>query len=164
MKHPRLSTAATLLAALAALIFIIVAAATLTACTPTPRIVEHTLIRRDTVRIATHDTLRRVRTERDSTFRRDSIYTDPATGTLVKDRLLVRTLIRHDTVRIATRDTLRRAAIVDARQVREHSPSLLRRIGRAALRWVLAPLGVLALAAILALLGRALIRRLLARP
>ena len=154
MKHPRLSTAATLLAVLAALIFIIVAAATLTACTPTPRIVEHTLIRRDTVRIATHD----------STFRRDSIYTDPATGTLVKDRLLVRTLIRHDTVRIATRDTLRRAAIVDARQVREHSPSLLRRIGRAALRWVLAPLGVLALAAILALLGRALIRRLLARP
>ena len=115
MKHPRLSTAATLLAALAALIFALVAAATLTACTPTPRIVEHTLIRRDTVRITTHD-------------------------------------------------TLRRAAIVDARQVREHSPSLLQRIGHAALRWVLAPLGVLALAAILALLGRALIRRLLARP
>lgn len=162
MKHPRLSTAATLLAALAALIFALVAAATLTACAPTPRIVEHTIRSHDTLRILHRDTLRLHTIERDSIYRHDTLYYEG--NTLVKERRHYRTLIRHDTVRIATRDTLSRAALVDARQVREHSPSLLERIGRAALRWVLAPLGILALAALAAILGRALIRRLLARP
>ena len=92
-----------LLVALGAVCFSVVLAL-LASCTTT-RIVERRTTRTDTLRIVQRDTLRELRTVRDSVYLRDSVYFEGAT--LVKERTRDRWHIRRDTVWRSRVDTLR---------------------------------------------------------
>ena len=83
-----------LLVALGAVCFSVVLAL-LASCTTT-RIVERHTTRTDTLRVVQRDTLRELRTVRDSVYLRDSVYFEGAT--LVKERTRDRWHIRRDTV------------------------------------------------------------------
>lgn len=75
-------------------------------CTTT-RIVEHHTTHTDTLRVVQRDTLRELRTVRDSVYLRDSVYFEGAT--LVKERTRDRWHIRRDTIWRSRVDTLRAA-------------------------------------------------------
>ena len=83
-----------LLVALGAVCFSVVLAL-LASCTTT-RIVERHTTRTDTLRVVQRDTIRELRTVRDSVYLRDSVYFEGAT--LVKERTRDRWHIRRDTV------------------------------------------------------------------
>ena len=76
----------------------------LASCTTT-RVVERRTTRTDTLRIVQRDTLRELRTVRDSVYLRDSVYFEGAT--LVKERTRDRWHIRRDTVWRSRANTLR---------------------------------------------------------
>ena len=95
-----------LLVALGAVCFSVVLAL-LASCTTT-RIVERRTTRTDTLRIVQRDTLRELRTVRDSVYLRDSVYFEGAT--LVKERTRDRWHIRRDTIWRSRVDTLRASA------------------------------------------------------
>ena len=82
------------LAAVGALCFAVVLSM-LTGCTTT-RTVERVTVHRDTLHIVHRDTLRELRTVRDSVFLHDSVYFEGAT--LVKERTRDRWHVRRDTV------------------------------------------------------------------
>ncbi len=92
-----------LLVALGAVCFSVVL--TLLASCTTTRIVERHTTHTDTLRVVQRDTLRELRTVRDSVYLRDSIYFEGST--LVKERTRDRWHIRHDTVWRSRVDTLR---------------------------------------------------------
>lgn len=92
-----------LLVALGAVCFSVVL--TLLASCTTTRIVETT--HTDTLRVVQRDTLRELRTVRDSVYLRDSIYLEGST--LVKERTRDRWHIRRDTIWRSRVDTLRAA-------------------------------------------------------
>lgn len=94
-----------LLVALGAVCFSVVLAL-LASCTTT-RIVERHTTRTDTLRVVQRDTLRELRTVRDSVYLRDSVYFEGAT--LVKERTRDRWHIRRDTIWRSRVDTLRAA-------------------------------------------------------
>ncbi len=94
-----------LLVALGAVCFSVVLAL-LASCTTT-RIVERHTTHTDTLRIVQRDTLRELRTVRDSVYLRDSVYFEGAT--LVKERIRDRWHIRRDTIWRSRVDTLRAA-------------------------------------------------------
>ena len=94
-----------LLVALGAVCFSVVLAL-LASCTTT-RIVERHTTRTDTLRVVQRDTLRELRTVRDSVYLRDSVYFEGAT--LVKERIRDRWHIRRDTIWRSRVDTLRAA-------------------------------------------------------
>lgn len=94
-----------LLVALGAVCFSVVLAL-LASCTTT-RIVERRTTRTDTLRVVQRDTLRELRTVRDSVYLRDSVYFEGAT--LVKERTRDRWHIRRDTIWRSRVDTLRAA-------------------------------------------------------
>ena len=94
-----------LLVALGAVCFFVVLAL-LASCTTT-RIVERHTTRTDTLRVVQRDTLRELRTVRDSVYLRDSVYFEGAT--LVKERTRDRWHIRRDTIWRSRVDTLRAA-------------------------------------------------------
>lgn len=83
-----------LLVALGAVCFSVVL--TLLASCTTTRIVERHTTRTDTLRLVQRDTLRELRTVRDSVFLHDSVYFEGAT--LVKERTRDRWHVRRDTV------------------------------------------------------------------
>ena len=83
-----------LLVALGAVCFSVVL--TLLASCTTTRIVERHTTRTDTLRVVQRDTLRELRTVRDSVFLHDSVYFEGAT--LVKERTRDRWHVRRDTV------------------------------------------------------------------
>ena len=83
-----------LLVALGAVCFSVVL--TLLASCTTTRIVERGTTRTDTLRLVQRDTLRELRTVRDSVFLHDSVYFEGAT--LVKERTRDRRHVRRDTV------------------------------------------------------------------
>lgn len=95
-----------LLVALGAVCFSVVLAL-LASCTTT-RIVERHTTRTDTLRVVQRDTLRELRTVRDSVYLRDSVYFEGAT--LVKERIRDRWHIRRDTIWRSRVDTLRASA------------------------------------------------------
>ena len=95
-----------LLVALGAVCFSVVLAL-LASCTTT-RIVERHTTRTDTLRVVQRDTLRELRTVRDSVYLRDSVYFEGAT--LVKERTRDRWHIRRDTIWRSRVDTLRASA------------------------------------------------------
>lgn len=76
----------------------------LASCTTT-RIVERHTTHTDTLRVVQRDTLRELRTVRDSVYLRDSIYLEGST--LVKERTRDRWHIRRDTIWRSRIDTLR---------------------------------------------------------
>lgn len=76
----------------------------LASCTTT-RIVERHTTHTDTLRVVQRDTLRELRTVRDSVYLRDSIYLEGST--LVKERTRDRWHIRRDTIWRSRVDTLR---------------------------------------------------------
>ena len=82
------------LAAVGALCFAVVLSM-LTGCTTT-RTVERVTVHRDTLHVVHRDTLRELRTVRDSVFLHDSVYFEGAT--LVKERTRDRWHVRRDTV------------------------------------------------------------------
>ena len=91
------------LAAVGALCFAVVLSM-LTGCTTT-RTVERVTVHRDTLHVVHRDTLRELRTVRDSVYLRDSIYWE---GTiLVKERTRDSRNIRSDTIWRSRGDTLR---------------------------------------------------------
>ena len=92
-----------LLVALGAVCFSVVL--TLLASCTTTRIVERHTTHTDTLRVVQRDTLRELRTVRDSVYLRDSVYFEGAT--LVKERTRDRWHIRRDTVWRSRVDTLR---------------------------------------------------------
>nr|DAY32055.1 MAG TPA: hypothetical protein [Caudoviricetes sp.] len=94
------------LAAVGALCFAVVLSM-LTGCTTT-RTVERVTVHRDTLHIVHRDTLRELRTVRDSVFLHDSVYFEGAT--LVKERTRDRWHIRRDTVWRSRVDTVRAAS------------------------------------------------------
>ena len=75
----------------------------LASCTTTRNVERHTT-RTDTLRVVQRDTLRELRTVRDSVFLHDSVYFEGAT--LVKERTRVRWHIRHDTIWRSRGDSL----------------------------------------------------------
>ena len=83
-----------LLVALGAVCFSVVL--TLLASCTTTRIVERHTTHTDTLRVVQRDTLRELRTVRDSVYLRDSIYLEGTT--LVKERTRDRWHIRRDTI------------------------------------------------------------------
>ena len=83
-----------LLVALGAVCFSVVL--TLLASCTTTRIVERHTTHTDTLRVVQRDTLRELRTVRDSVYLRDSIYLEGST--LVKERTRDRWHIRRDTI------------------------------------------------------------------
>ena len=91
------------LAAVGALCFAVVLSM-LTGCTTT-RTVERVTVHRDTLHVVHRDTLRELRTVRDSVFLHDSVYFEGAT--LVKERTRVRWHVRRDTVWRSREDTRR---------------------------------------------------------
>ena len=93
------------LAAVGALCFAVVLSM-LTGCTTT-RTVERVTVHRDTLHVVHRDTLRELRTVRDSVFLHDSVYFEGAT--LVKERTRDRWHIRRDTIWRSRVDTLRTA-------------------------------------------------------
>ena len=95
-----------LLVALGAVCFSVVLAL-LASCTTT-RIVERHTTHTDTLRVVQRDTLRELRTVRDSVYLRDSVYFEGAT--LVKERTRDRWHIRRDTVWRSRGDSLRESA------------------------------------------------------
>ena len=94
-----------LLVALGAVCFSVVLTL-LSSCTTT-RIVERHTTHTDTLRVVQRDTLRELRTVRDSVYLRDSIYLEGTT--LVKERTRDRWHIRRDTIWRSRVDTLRAA-------------------------------------------------------
>ena len=92
-----------LLVALGAVCFSVVL--TLLASCTTTRIVERHTTHTDTLRVVQRDTLRELRTVRDSVYLRDSVYFEGAT--LVKERTRDRWHVRLDTVWRSRVDTLR---------------------------------------------------------
>lgn len=80
---------------------------TLLASCTTTRIVERHTTHTDTLRVVQRDTLRELRTVRDSVYLRDSIYLEGST--LVKERTRDRWHIRHDTIWHSRADSLRAA-------------------------------------------------------
>lgn len=94
-----------LLVALGAVCFSVVL--TLLASCTTTRIVERHTTHTDTLRVVHRDTLRELRTVRDSVYLRDSVYFEGAT--LVKERTRDRWHIRRDTIWRSRVDTLRAA-------------------------------------------------------
>lgn len=94
-----------LLVALGAVCFSVVL--TLLASCTTTRIVECHTTHTDTLRVVQRDTLRELRTVRDSVYLRDSIYLEGST--LVKERTRDRWHIRRDTIWRSRVDTLRAA-------------------------------------------------------
>lgn len=94
-----------LLVALGAVCFSVVL--TLLASCTTTRIVERHTTHTDTLRVVQRDTLRELRTVRDSVYLRDSIYLEGST--LVKERTRDRWHIRRDTIWRSRVDTLRAA-------------------------------------------------------
>ena len=93
------------LAAVGALCFAVVLSM-LTGCTTT-RTVERVTVHRDTLHIVHRDTLRELRTVRDSVFLHDSVYFEGAT--LVKERTRDRWHVRRDTVWRSRGDTVWRS-------------------------------------------------------
>ena len=91
-----------LLVALGAVCFSVVL--TLLASCTTTRIVERHTMRTDTLRVVQRDTLRELRTVRDSVFLHDSVYFEGAT--LVKERTRDRWHVRHDTIWRSRGDSL----------------------------------------------------------
>lgn len=91
-----------LLVALGAVCFSVVL--TLLASCTTTRIVERRTTRTDTLRVVQRDTLRELRTLRDSVYLRDSIYLEGST--LVKERTRDRWHIRRDTIWRSRGDSL----------------------------------------------------------
>ena len=79
----------------------------LASCTTTRTVERHTT-HTDTLRVVQRDTLRELRTVRDSVYLRDSVYFEGAT--LVKERTRDRWHIRRDTVWRSRVDTLRASA------------------------------------------------------
>ena len=94
------------LAAVGALCFAVVLSM-FTGCTTT-RTVERVTVHRDTLRVVQHDTLRELRTVRDSVFLHDSVYFEGAT--LVKERTRDRWHVRRDTVWRSRGETVRAAS------------------------------------------------------
>ena len=94
------------LAAVGALCFAVVLSM-LTGCTTT-RTVERVTVHRDTLHVVHRDTLRELRTVRDSVFLHDSVYFEGAT--LVKERTRDRWHVRRDTVWRSRVDTARAAS------------------------------------------------------
>ena len=92
----------------------------LASCTTT-RIVERHTTRTDTLRVVQRDTLRELRTVRDSVYLRDSIYLEGST--LVKERTRDRWHIRRDTVWRSRVDTLRAVPTPRSRTKRRRQPS-----------------------------------------
>ena len=91
------------LAAVGALCFAVVLSM-LTGCTTT-RTVERVTVHRDTLHVVHRDTLRELRTVRDSVFLHDSVYFEGAT--LVKERTRDRWHVSSDTVWRSHGDSLR---------------------------------------------------------
>jgi len=94
------------LAAVGALCFAVVLSM-LTGCTTT-RTVERITVHRDTLHVVSHDTLRELRTVRDSVFLHDSVYFEGAT--LVKERTRDRWHVCRDTVWRSRADSVRAAS------------------------------------------------------
>ena len=134
------------LAAVGALCFAVVLSM-LTGCTTT-RTVERVTVHRDTLHIVHRDTLRELRTVRDSVFLHDSVYFEGAT--LVKERTRDRWHVRRDTVWRSRVDTVRAASHhADTRSEKKTTHS----------GFLWPPLSLLVFLAVFGLIGYALKRR-----